>query len=138
MPCVTSLSAKQMILVLVFLLQWYNSQRTRHKVHRAALVSPRISPWRHLLQFGDCSSFLDFTGFTRKAFVELEKALGLKKRASASVGRPLLLDLRDQLGLYLFYVTSRCKLKHLCALFGIKLIMEKLQRVSSTIPMDAW
>lgn len=88
----------------------YNGQRRNQKLTRAA-------PWFRLLNFGDDYSFLNLTGFTRFAFMQLEAVLldGLPVRR----GRPPQLDFRGQLGLYLFFLGSRMGLKHLCMLFGI-------------------
>jgi len=96
----------------------YNGQRNRHRLTRSALLPPRQAPWMQLLNFGDQSSFLDLTGFTRPAFMELEAVL-FGDSALGKRGRPSLLDDRGQLGLYLFFLGSRMQYKHLCLIFGI-------------------
>lgn len=80
-------------------------------------MSPSLSPWRSLLNHADDSSFLNVTGLTRNAFIELEKISFAEKLPK--VGRPASIDDRDQLGLYLLFVGSRMELKYVCMLFGI-------------------
>jgi hypothetical protein len=49
------------IFVVVLLFQLHNSIRTRHYLHRPAIVSPSDSPWQRLYEQGDPSSFLHMT-----------------------------------------------------------------------------
>ena len=106
---------------LVFILctvKCYNEYRERQKLTRSAILPPRQAPWLRLLNFGDDQSFLVMTTLTRTAFMAAEKVLWPSK-APQIRGRPCCLDNRGKLGLYLFYVGSRCCHKHLCLLFGI-------------------
>jgi hypothetical protein len=52
------------ILLLILLLQYYNSIRNRPDLLRQAVVDPRVSPWRKLYKHADDSSFLHMTGLT--------------------------------------------------------------------------
>jgi len=97
----------------------YNSARNSRKLTRSALVAPKESPWMQLLNFGDAQSFLDLTGFSRDAFMRLERRLFTARERKGNAGRPLSLDFRGQLGLYLFFLNSKMQIKHLCLLFGI-------------------
>ena len=61
----------EMVLLVVLLLQYHNSIRDRHYLHRSAIVQPLQSPWMKLYTSGDDSSFLHMTGLNRQAFTEL-------------------------------------------------------------------
>ena len=69
---------------------------------------------------GDDGSFLEMTGFDRPSFYKLRDLLfsnddiGVKRP-----GRPEYLDSTGKLGLYLLYLGSQMKTKHLCLLFGV-------------------
>ena len=63
------------IFMVVLLFQLHNSSRTRHYLHRPAIVSPSDSPWQRLYEQADPSSFLHMTGLTRRCFVMLLSAL---------------------------------------------------------------
>ena len=52
----------RLVLLVVLLLQYHNSIRDRHYLHRSAIIAPRESPWRKLYKKGDDSSFLHVTG----------------------------------------------------------------------------
>ncbi len=67
------------VLLIVLLLQYHNSIRDRHMLHRSAILQPQRSPWRKLFESGDESSFLHMTGLTRRAFVSLLSYLSVKK-----------------------------------------------------------
>ena len=56
------------ILLLILLLQYYNSIHNRHYLLCQAVVDPRVSPWRELYKHADDSSFLHMTGLNRRAF----------------------------------------------------------------------
>jgi hypothetical protein len=58
----------QTILLIVLLLHYRNSIRRRSQLLRAAVLDPKNSPWQHLLEKGDLSSFLLLTGLSRQAF----------------------------------------------------------------------
>ncbi len=54
------------VLKVVLLLQLHNSIRTRHYLHRPAIVMPSESPWQRLYEQADPSLFLHMTGLTRR------------------------------------------------------------------------
>jgi hypothetical protein len=108
---------------------------------KSALLSPAFSPWNQLLNHGDDNSFLTLTGFTRAAFMQLENILFVEVLITAKRGRPPALNRRGQIGLYMFFASSRMNLKHLCMIFGIvpttasdyitkmlKLVVKRLKR----------
>ena len=130
-----------LVTILLAAILYYNSLRNRHKLTRSAIVSPKLSPWQHLLVNGDNQSFLEMTGFSKSAFKKLEKVVFPPVDYVAPFGRPSSLDQRGELGLYLFYVNSTMKSKHLYIVFGIvpttactvinkmiKVIVEKLRK----------
>lgn len=100
-----------------------NSLRNRHYLTRQGLYSPKFSPWKKLLNCGSNNCFLEMTGFTFEAFRSLTEALFNDELmgigGARSVGRPTFLNYEDQIGLYLYFVNSTCKIKHLCQIFGI-------------------
>jgi DDE superfamily endonuclease len=108
-------------LVLIFAATvYYNSLRLRSKLTRSAILSPRLSPWMHLLNHGDSSSFLEITGFTRPAFNFLRRTIFPAVNGERRIlGRPRSLDETGQLGIYLLYLGSQMKTKHLCLIFGV-------------------
>ena len=61
------------VVAIVALVITYNSIRDggRHYLLRQALVHPKFSAWRRLLNYGDEGSFLDLTGFDFRTFREL-------------------------------------------------------------------
>ena len=61
--------------MVVLLFQLHNSIRTRHYLHRPAIVSPSESPWQQLYERADPSSFLHMTGLTQPCFAMLLSAL---------------------------------------------------------------
>ena len=92
------------LLLILLIVITVNNSRNRHRLTRSALVHPTLSPWMQLLRNADDSSFLTITGFSRFAFIELERALypleevvvsGIKR------GRPEILDNKGKLGNYL-------------------------------------
>ena len=101
----------------------YNGIRDggRHYLLRQALVHPKFSAWRRLLNYGNEGSFLDLTGFDFQTFRELVNliAIASERGNHRSVGRPKLLNIDDEIGLYLFYLNSTMKAKHLALIFGI-------------------
>ena len=108
------------LLLLLFIfagVTYYNSLRNRSKLTRPAILQPAMSPWNRLFNFGDDSSFLEMTGFTRAAFVSLREAVFPPR--IARYGRPRSLDDNGDLGLYLLYLGYQMKTKHLCLIFGI-------------------
>ena len=102
----------------------YNNARLnpRSVIHRAALIHPRFSPWMRLLNCGDEESFLELTGFNFQGFRALVAAVATEDERFGRLrrrGRPPLLGIHDQVGLYLFYVGSTMKAKHLALIFGV-------------------
>ena len=106
-----------MLVVLCAGIVHYNSIRNRSKLTRSALLQPSLSPWNRLYMFGDESSFLEMTGFTRFAFNRLRQIVFPPQNADRK-GRPRSLDDNGELGLYLLYLGSQMKTKHLCTIFG--------------------
>ncbi len=101
----------------------YNSIRAggRHQLSRRSLVHPKFSPWRRLLNFGDEGSFIEMTGLNFEAFRELVGLVATddERARRRRVGRPKLLNVEDEIGLYLFFVNSTMRAKHLAMIFGI-------------------
>ena len=111
------------VVTIVALVITYNSIRDggRHYLLRQALVHPKFSAWRRLLNYGDEGSFLDLTGFDFRTFRELVDriAVGQEMERHRGIGRPKLLNIDDEIGLYLFYLNSTMKAKHLALIFGV-------------------
>ena len=111
------------VLMVVLLLQLHNSIRTRHYLHRPAIVMPSESPWQRLYEQADPSSFLHMTGLTRRCFATLLAALfdpdEMLLHQHLRRGRPRSLRPEGCLGLLLFYLGSTMNHKHLCMIFGI-------------------
>ncbi len=82
------------------------------------VLSPAVSPWARLYQYGDESSFLNLTGLSRLAFNQLFDMLFLDEQMQRT-GRPQLMHPPVQLGLSLFYIGSTMGNKHLCLIFRI-------------------
>ena len=61
--------------MVVLLFQLHNSIRTRHYLHRPAIVLPSESTWQRLYERADLLSFLHMTGLTRPCFAMLLSAL---------------------------------------------------------------
>jgi hypothetical protein len=77
-----------------------------------------------LLNDGDEISFLEMTGFNFAAFRSLRMILFEPEITEALAGvrprgRPSQLDFDGQLGLYLYFVNSMLRIKHLCQIFGV-------------------
>ena len=111
----------EMVLLVVLLLQYHNSIRNRHYLHRSAIVQPQESPWMKLYMSADDSSFLHMTGLNRQSFAELleyifdlDAIVRCRRR-----GRPRSLRPDGYLGLLLFYLGSMMTDKYLCLIFGI-------------------
>lgn len=66
---------------------YLNSIRERHKLTRSAVLRPKFAPWMQLLNFEDETSFLDLTGFSRAAFMQLETAC-FTEQDGIRTGRP--------------------------------------------------
>jgi hypothetical protein len=107
------------IVTLFMAVVWYNSLRSRSILTRSAVLEPILSPWNRVLVYGDEGSFLELTGFSRMAFASLESYLFTADANDRRVGRPSSLDSNGELGLYLFFVGSQMKTKHLCLIFGV-------------------
>jgi len=97
---------------------YYNSIRRRHHLYRPAILLPSQSPWRHLYENGDDASFLNLTGFSREAFEELHDYINDDQAEHHGAGRRRLLSSHDELGLILFYLGSKMRIKELCLIFG--------------------
>lgn len=112
-------------IVILLMIEYHNSLRTRSYLHRSALTSAHTSSWKQLLDNGDESSFLHMTGFTRHAFYLLRDALFSKDELRNLVlgkrkrGRPQLLNPDAKVGLLLFYIGSTMGIKWICMIFGI-------------------
>ena len=102
----------------LLLIHAYNSQRNRTKLHRVALVAPHESPWNRLYLYGVASSFLTMTGLSREAFTLLHDVLFANEQPQR-LGRPQMMTSTAQLGLYLFFIGSTMRIKHLCLIFGV-------------------
>jgi len=105
------------IAALVVIIIVHNNARLnpKHYLLRIALVHPKFSPWRRLLNYGDEGSFLDLTGFNFDGFRELVRVVATIQEINPgprSRGRPKLLDIQDEIGLYLYYVNSTMRAKH--------------------------
>jgi hypothetical protein len=109
------------ILLLILLLQYYNSIRDRHYLHRQAVVVPREAPWRKLYESAEDSSFLHLTVLNRHAFRSLLEYLfdDDKIVPRRRCGRPCSLGPDGYLGLLLFYLGRTMQYKHLCLIFGL-------------------
>ena len=139
--------ALKKVLLILLLVSYHNSLRSRVYLHRAAVLAPRRSPWRQLLK-GDESSFLLMTGVSIMAFnsllcivFDLDNENDNDNITHRRRGRPPSLAPEDELGLFLFYISSMLGLKHLCVIFGVvpsvcsrainkvmSLILKKLRR----------
>ena len=107
------------IAVVICAIIAYNSIRAggRHILKRNALVNPRFSPWKRLLNCGDEGSFIEMTGLNFDAFRDLVNLVAtedelLRRRR---VGRPKHQDIQDEIGLYLFFVNSTIAFSIVCA-----------------------
>jgi hypothetical protein len=109
------------ILLLILLVQFYNSIRDRHYLLCSAVVVPREAPWRELYERAEDTSFLHMTGSNRCAFRSLfqylfdDDEIVPRRRC----GRPRLLGPDGYLGLLLFYLGSTMHYKHQCLIFGL-------------------
>ncbi len=113
---------QQLVLLLLAMIQHYNSIRDRYNLSRQAIVLPRSSPWQHLFDNADPDSFLLMTGVTRDVFGMLLTILypaSTIQRLIRAKGRPRLMSPHAELGLFLFYIGSTMQIKHLCLIFGI-------------------
>ena len=99
----------------------YNSIRVKHNLLKCALVRPSVSPWAKLLSCGDESSFLMLTGFNYTSFRLLVSSIFTddERFGPRGKGRPHALDFNARMGLCLFFLGSRMRLKHLLMLFGV-------------------
>ena len=109
---------------------------------RSALLKPRSSPWMQLLNNAEEISFLEMTCFNFETFRRLRNIIFSEEIAEMSSlirkkrGRPTSLDFDGELGLFLYYINSMMKIKHLCQLFGVvpataSFIINKLMKRSS-------
>ena len=105
------------VCAVVYSVMYYNSLRRRSFLTRTAILLPGQSPWLHIWENADDASFLELTGFDRYSFNLLVQVLFPNPHVQV-MGRPRLLDEKDKLGLYLFYVNSTMTLNNLCLIFG--------------------
>ena len=87
----------------------------RHGLARIALIHPKFSPWRRLLNYADEKSFIEMTGFNFHSYRSLVSIISTADKIIRipRPGRPKLLDIQDEIGLYLFFVNSTMRTKHL-------------------------
>lgn len=109
----------EMACAFVAALHVYNTCRNRRKLKRIALVNPKNSPWTRLYRYGDDDSFMELTGFDKLTFRRLQARLFDEPRVKVRTGRRPLLDNAAKLGLFLLYLNSNMKTKHLSLIFGI-------------------
>ena len=105
------------VCAVVYSVMYYNSLRRRSFLTRTAILLPGQSPWLHIWENADDASFLELTGFDRYSFNLLVQVLSPDPQVQV-MRRPRLLDEKDKLGLYLFYVNSTIALNNLCLIFG--------------------
>lgn len=103
--------------LLLALLSAYNSCRSRTMLTRSGILLPVQSPWHHLYANGDATTFLKLTGLTRPVFHQLVGLVFSQNRAR--IGRHQDLNEAAQVRLFLFYISSRMGVNHLCLLFGV-------------------
>ena len=112
----------QYTLVYIAAIMCWNNTRRRHYLTRRAIVPSKYSSWTHFYNYADDNSFIEVTSMSKVCFNNLLRILfppedvqllGRKR------GRPPSLDNAGKLGLYLFYIGSTMKRKHLCLIFGV-------------------
>lgn len=91
--------------LLLALLSAYNSCWSRTMLTRSGILLPVQSPWYHLNANGDATTFLKLTGLTRPVFHQLMGLVFSQNRAR--IGRHQDLNEAAQVGLFLFYISSR-------------------------------
>jgi hypothetical protein len=108
------------ILLLILLLQYYNSICNHHYLHQAIVV-PHEAPWRKLYKSADDSSFLHMTGLNRHAFRLLLEYLFDDDKIVLVVDVDGLVHwaLTGILVCSFFYLGSTMQYKHLCLIFGL-------------------
>ena len=112
------------VVALVAAVIAFNNARLHRKsvLHRIALISPRFSPWMRLLNCADEESFLEITGFNFVGFRNLVHTIAHLedyRLRTPKRGRPPLLDIQSQIGLYIMFLGSTMKAKHLSLIFGV-------------------
>jgi hypothetical protein len=111
----------QWILLVILLIQYFNSICDCHYLLHQAVVDPHESSCRNIYDNADNSSFFHMTGLTRRAFRLLLEYLfdadNIVPRCRH--GRPCSLGPDRYLGLLLFNLESKMHYKHLCFIFGI-------------------
>ena len=118
--------------VIVGLLCFYQSLRSRAYATTSALPTPDESPWQLLWSRGDDPSFVSLTGFNRETFEELHEDIferDVDDEEIRGVGRPQKLNSIAKLGLILHFLNSSMKLKTLCQLFGASSVL--CQKIST-------
>jgi hypothetical protein len=109
------------ILLLILLLQYYNSICNCHYLLCQAIVVPHESWWRKFYKSADDSSFLHMTGLNHHAFRLLLENLFDKDKIvpQRRRGWPPSLGPDGYLGLLLFYLGSTMQYKHLRLIFWL-------------------
>jgi hypothetical protein len=98
----------------VSLIVYSNNIRRCHHLHRAGILLPDRSPWKHLLENGEEDSFLNLTGFSREAFDQMRDYLYGDHQDHLCGGRLRLLTTKDELGVILFKLGFKMRLSELC------------------------
>ena len=107
------------LIVSILIGLYFNSLRRRNRLTRSAILELKTAPWYKIISSADDNSFLEITGFSKKAFNSLlADILPRDGESKQRFGRPSHLDLRGKLALYLIFCNSRMKLTQLCLLFG--------------------
>lgn len=111
------------LLLIILLIQYHNSIHKQVYLLQQSILHPNLSPWQHLLENVDASSFLLLTGLNQITFdmlldVTIPWTLSLHwNRWKRGSQWSLLAE--GWLGILLFYVGSMMPYKHLCLLFGV-------------------
>jgi hypothetical protein len=113
----------QWILLVIQLIQYFNSICNCHYLFHQAVVDPRESPWRKLYDYADNLSFLHMTRLTHHAFRLLPECLFNADDIvpCCRCGQPCSLGPDRYLGLLLFYLGSTMLYEHLCLIFWLTL-----------------
>ena len=111
--------AKVVVVAITFVCCYF-TVRNRHYVTSSSIPPADNCPWTYLLHKGNNSSFIELTGFSRKAFFQLHDILfdTYEPFTKGRKGRPSSLDSYGKLDLFLHYVNSTMRDKTLCQIFG--------------------
>ena len=136
------LLAQQVVLLLVTI-QYHNSIRDKGNLYRPAIVLPEHSAWQHLYVNADDTSFLLLMGVSREVFnihLNILYPQGSVDTAGWWRGQPRSLLPQAELGLFLFFIISTMKIKHLCLIFGSlpSVCSQSLTKLLKLIPHKLW